>query len=811
MGSGTRAIAGGVAVGALLVWTGAALAAAPVNTAAPVISISGSDLTVSNGTWSNSPVGFSYQWQRCDGSDTTGSTCLAISGATSSTYTPTVSDIGQKLRAAVTAGNADGGSTAFSALLALGGGASGWPTCGGATTTQCIQSLTVNGAAAPSSISANVTESNGSVTVQMRNSASSDQTELAPTVGTSDVVALSLNLGSIDPAGLITTGRVQSFTYVLNSSTGNTVTMQIRPTSSSWLFSGCSISACGDDTTKADIDYTSMLLANLGRPALPPGLSAADTAKFNAFFDVLRGAYFGTNAQSFTLPQYDSATNSLKVQLAAPHLTRANTLNQGAFSTFIPNGVLTDIWGIANPASIGSSTLEVKQTSGAATTTVTPTVTVVTGGVLLAMPSFHYSNPSYAIAPDKSLPVVTLAGAPTGLVSATSATVKFSSSKTATFGCSLDGGAFSACTSPATFTGLADGTHSIRVRAIDLVGNAATAETAAWTVDATPPAVTFSTVPRASTESTKATFGFAATESATLACSLDEATFASCSSPLALSGLDVGNHTFRIRATDAAGNARIAAVAWAVESGLVAPAPATKPAGTEASDGVAAVLADGVLRVTGTTGDDAVKLTSDGSHAVDLGAGSADGRQTAVISGNGGVNTVTASSGNADVTISGSGTTNRISLPAGTNSVVLSTPSSTNRVEIAGGPNVVTSKSVSDDTITTGDGNDVIIAGPASIMGALALLTVTDRDVVSSGGGNDRIAGGIGADVLSGGDGSDRLYGGPGADVLLGGAGSDHIEAADGTRDVVNCGAGQDSATVDRFDRVVGCERVIVR
>jgi len=96
-------------------------------------------------------------------------------------------------------------------------------------------------------------------------------------------------------------------------------------------------------------------------------------------------------------------------------------------------------------------------------------------------------------------------------------------------------------------------------------------------------------------------------------------------------------------------------------------------------------------------------------------------------------------------------------------------------------------------------------------MGALALLTVTDRDVVSSGGGNDRIAGGIGADVLSGGDGSDRLYGGPGADVLLGGAGSDHIEAADGTRDVVNCGAGQDSATVDRFDRVVGCERVIVR
>jgi len=33
----------------------------------------------------------------------------------------------------------------------------------------------------------------------------------------------------------------------------------------------------------------------------------------------------------------------------------------------------------------------------------------------------------------------------------------------------------------------------------------------------------------------------------------------------------------------------------------------------------------------------------------------------------------------------------------------------------------------------------------------------------------------------------------------------------DHKRDVVNCGAGQDSATVDRFDRAVGCERVIVR
>jgi hypothetical protein len=57
------------------------------------------------------------------------------------------------------------------------------------------------------------------------------------------------------------------------------------------------------------------------------------------------------------------------------------------------------------------------------------------------------------------------------------ATFSFVANETdARFQCRLDGGVFSACTSPTIYNGLATGSHSFAVRAIDLAGN----------VDATP-------------------------------------------------------------------------------------------------------------------------------------------------------------------------------------------------------------------------------------------------------------------------------------------------------------------------------------
>jgi subtilisin family serine protease len=89
--------------------------AAPVNTALPTVSgsaVQGQTLSATQGTWSNSPTGFAYQWRDCDGS---GANCVDIPGATSSTYVLAASDVNSTVLVAVTASNAGGSTTAASA------------------------------------------------------------------------------------------------------------------------------------------------------------------------------------------------------------------------------------------------------------------------------------------------------------------------------------------------------------------------------------------------------------------------------------------------------------------------------------------------------------------------------------------------------------------------------------------------------------------------------------------------------------------------------------------------------------------------
>jgi lysozyme len=79
----------------------------PAATAAPSFSgtaVAGQTLSASVGAWSGAPTSFAFQWQRCAGA------CVAIVGATASTYTLTPGDIGVPIGLVVTA-TGRGGST----------------------------------------------------------------------------------------------------------------------------------------------------------------------------------------------------------------------------------------------------------------------------------------------------------------------------------------------------------------------------------------------------------------------------------------------------------------------------------------------------------------------------------------------------------------------------------------------------------------------------------------------------------------------------------------------------------------------------
>ena len=157
---------------------------------------------------------------------------------------------------------------------------------------------------------------------------------------------------------------------------------------------------------------------------------------------------------------------------------------------------------------------------------------------------------------DTTPPETTITGGPDEVTTATSATFTFTSNEAgSTFECRLDAAAFAVCTSPRTLTGLAAGSHSFEVRAIDSADNTDPSPASlSWVInqtDTTPPETTITGGPDEVTSATSATFTFTSSESgSTFECRLDAAAFAVCTSPRTLTGLAAGSHSFEVRAID---------------------------------------------------------------------------------------------------------------------------------------------------------------------------------------------------------------------------------------------------------------------
>lgn len=118
---------------------------------------------------------------------------------------------------------------------------------------------------------------------------------------------------------------------------------------------------------------------------------------------------------------------------------------------------------------------------------------------------------------------------------------------------------YTACQNTLTLSNLADGPHSLSVRAIDNVDHVSTAITHNWVQDSTAPTIEFTQTPNALESSNQATFAFQGINAnqgiVSYTCQVDGGAGASCTSPNVLSGLTDGAHSIAVIGYDAVGNA----------------------------------------------------------------------------------------------------------------------------------------------------------------------------------------------------------------------------------------------------------------
>jgi len=186
---------------------------------------------------------------------------------------------------------------------------------------------------------------------------------------------------------------------------------------------------------------------------------------------------------------------------------------------------------------------------------------------------------------DLSAPIITISNGPANVSNLRTASFIFSGTDDgvaiANFQCSLGTpagpGAFAACASPMTYNDVADGSRTFYLQGLDSAGVYSSPTARTWMVDATAPTVSIVSYPTTTTEQTSATFQFNGMDGTgsgivRYECSLDNAAFTLCTSPLALTGLPVGGRNFRVQAVDNATNtSAIATYNWTIHEPVINP------------------------------------------------------------------------------------------------------------------------------------------------------------------------------------------------------------------------------------------------
>jgi hypothetical protein len=138
------------------------------------------------------------------------------------------------------------------------------------------------------------------------------------------------------------------------------------------------------------------------------------------------------------------------------------------------------------------------------------------------------------------------------------------------FECKMDAGLWTLCSSPAAYSSLTEGDHTLSVRAVDTASNTSAIDSKSWHIDLTVPVLTI-TGPASLTNSLSANFTLTATDLggsgvASYQCSVDGGAYASCTAVTSLV-LTAGSHSFKARAYDGAGNvSSVQTLSWTIDT-----------------------------------------------------------------------------------------------------------------------------------------------------------------------------------------------------------------------------------------------------
>ena len=278
-----------------------------------------------------------------------------------------------------------GSTTTISSAILI--GVMGWVACDSVITTNCVQSMTVNGASTSSAraepffpdtdvLFSPVYGIHPGTGLTYTAAGNPYRTLSNFSISTSDTFIIEILLDSFVPlATLATGGDIQSWSY---DSGTKVATYTIKPVVMS-RGTTCDASSCqnqADVTMDAYLAFGSSDMSESTAPA--------------AWVTALNGGYISTNGQFVTYPM--PGNNRFGFSAGAPHLKADGTLNTGFFKVYLPDAMLSYMWSKDSSANISFDSRVNGDLSRI-------TATVQSGGLLMEQTGISYSVNELSLEP----------------------------------------------------------------------------------------------------------------------------------------------------------------------------------------------------------------------------------------------------------------------------------------------------------------------------------------------------------------------------------------------------------------------------